>query len=75
MRLGLDLSGSQRQRVMQLNELGQICQYSLQRTMLVQYQRAHWHDQFIKKKHFKPRDWDFLFDSRFKNLKDNLTAR
>jgi hypothetical protein len=54
--LGLDLSEAQKQRVMQLNELGEMRQDALQRTILVQNQRSKWHDKYIKKKHFQPGD-------------------
>ena len=47
----------------------------MQHTILVQEQRARWHDKFIKKKKFQPGDWGFLFDSRFKNFKGMLTTR
>ena len=43
--------------------------------MLVQDQRARWHDQFIKKQHFEPGDWSLLVDYRFKNFKGKLTTR
>ena len=42
--LGLDLTKAQQQRVMQLNELDEIQQDSIQCTMLVQYQGARWND-------------------------------
>jgi hypothetical protein len=58
-----------------LNELDEIRQDAIQRTMLVQNQRRKWQDKFIKKKHFQPGDWALLFNSRFKNFKDKLTTR
>jgi transposase InsO family protein len=60
--LGLDLSEAQKKRVMQLNELGEMRQDVLQRTILVQSQRSKWHDKYIKKNHFQPGDWALLFD-------------
>jgi hypothetical protein len=57
-----------------LNELDEIRQDSIQWTILVQNQRSKWHDNFIKKKHFQPGDWDLLFDSRFKTFKGKLTT-
>jgi hypothetical protein len=73
--LGLDLSEAQKQRVMQLNELGEMRQDALQRTILVQSQRNKWHDKYIKKKHFQPGDWALLFDSKYKTFKGKLTTR
>jgi hypothetical protein len=73
--LGLDLSEAQKQRVMQLNELGEMRQDALQRTILVQNQRSKWHDKYIKKKHFQPGDWALLFDSKYKTFKGKLTTR
>jgi hypothetical protein len=71
----LDLSEAQKQRVMQLNELGEMRQDALQRTILVQSQRSKWHDKYIKKKHFQPGDWALLFDSKYKTFKGKLTTR
>jgi len=75
MQLGLNLNEAQKQRIMQLNELDEICQDVFQHTILVQNQRSKWHDKFIKKKHFQPDDWGLLFDSRFKIFKGKLTSR
>jgi hypothetical protein len=72
--LGLNLDGAQKKRSLQLNELYEIRQDAIQRTILVQNQRSKWHDKFIKKKHFQPRDWALLFDSRFKTFKGKLTT-
>jgi hypothetical protein len=60
---------------MQLNELGEIRQDALQRTILVQNQRSKWHDKYIKKKHFKPGDWALLFYSKYKTFKGKVTTR
>jgi hypothetical protein len=73
--LGIDLSEAQKQRIAQLNELDEIRQDAVQHTVLVQEQRARWHDKFIKKKVFKPGDWALLFYSRFKNFRGKLTTR
>ena len=37
----------------QLNELDEIRQEAILRTNLVQYQRAKWHDKYIKEKKFQ----------------------
>ena len=58
---------------MQINELDEIRQDALQRTMLIQNQRKTWHDKFIKQKQFNTGDWALLFDSRFKSFKGKLT--
>jgi hypothetical protein len=71
----LNLDEAQKQRVMQLNELGEIRQDALQRTILVQNQRSKWHDKYIKKKHFKPGDWALLFYSKCKTFKGKLMTR
>jgi hypothetical protein len=73
--LGLKLDEARKQRVMQLNELEEIRQDALQRTILVQNQRRKWHDKYIKKKHFQSGDWALLFDSKYKNFKGKLTTR
>jgi hypothetical protein len=75
MQLGMDLDEAQKQRLMQLNELDEIRQDALQRTMLIQDQRTKWHDKFIKKKSFHPGDWALLYDNRFKNFKGKLSTR
>src|SRR5271156_474189 len=60
---------------MQINELDEIRQDALQRTMLVQSQRKKWHDKFIKQKKFQTGDWALLFDSRYKTFRGKLTTR
>ena len=61
--------------ILQINELDEIRQDALQRTMLIQNKRNKWHDKFIKQKKFNTGDWALLFDSQFKNFKGNLTTR
>ena len=46
----MNLDEAQIQRILQINELEQIRQDALLRTMLIQNQRKAWHDKFIKKK-------------------------
>jgi len=73
--LSLNLDEAQKQRLMQLNELDEIRQDAVQRTVLIQNQRTKWHDKFLKKKTFEEGDWALLFDSRFKHFKGKLTTR
>jgi hypothetical protein len=73
--LGLDLDKAQKKWTLQLNELGEIRQDAIQRTVLVQNQRSKWHDKFIKKKQFHPGDWDLSFDSWFKTFEVKLTTQ
>ena len=73
--LGMNLDEAQKHRILQINELDEIRQDALQRTMLIQNQRKTWHDQFIKQKQFNTRYWALLFNSWFKNLKGKLTTR
>ena len=72
--LGMDLEEAQKHRVLQINELDEIRQDALQRTMLIQNQRKKWHEKFIKQKKFNTRDWALLFDSRYTNFKGKLTT-
>ena len=74
-KLGMNLDEAQKQRILQINELDEIRQDALQRTMLIQNQRKTWHDKFIKKKQFNTGDCALLFDSQFKNFKGKLTTR
>eukprot|EP00253_Pinus_taeda_P021188 PITA_21188 len=67
--LGMDLSESQKHRMEQLNERDEIRQEEILITELVQYQRAKWHDKYIKEKKFQEGDWALLFDSKFKDFK------
>eukprot|EP00253_Pinus_taeda_P033712 PITA_33712 len=67
--LGMDLSEAQKHRMEKLNELDEIRQEAILRTDLVQYQRAKWHDKYIKEKKFQEEDWELLFDSKFKDFK------
>ena len=73
--LGMDLDEAQKHRVLQINELDEIRQDALQRTMLIHNQQKTWHDKFIKKNKFNTGDWELIFDSWFKNLKGKLTTR
>ena len=72
--LGVELSEAQKERIMQLNQLEEMIQATVEQTILVQQQRAQWHDKFIKKKQFKVGDWALLFDSKFKNFKAKFTT-
>jgi hypothetical protein len=73
--LGLNPDEAQKQQALKLNELDEIRQDVIQRTILVQNHRSKWHGKFIKKNHFQPGDWAMLFDSRFKTFKEKLTTR
>ena len=73
--LGMNLDEAQKQRILQINELDELRQDALQRTMLIQNQRKTWHDKFIKKNQFNTGDWALLFDLRLKNFKGRLTTR
>jgi hypothetical protein len=50
MQLGMDLNEDKKQRLLQLNKLHEIRQYSLQGNTLIQEQRTKWHDKYIKQK-------------------------
>jgi hypothetical protein len=52
----LDLMESHTQCLQQLNELDESCLFSLQCTVVIQQQRARWHDNHIKKKSFQKGD-------------------
>jgi len=67
--LGMDLSEAQKHRMEQLNEQDEIRQEAILRTDLVQYQRAKWHDKYIKEKKFQEGYWALIFDSKFKDFK------
>jgi hypothetical protein len=58
----MDLYEAQQWRMMQLNELDEVQQDSLQQTRMVQQQMIKWHDKFIRKKEFQVGDWALLFD-------------
>eukprot|EP00253_Pinus_taeda_P029632 PITA_29632 len=54
--LRMDLSEAQKHRMEQLNELNEIRQEAILRTDLVQYQRAKWHEKYIKERKFQEGD-------------------
>ena len=60
--------------MLQINELDEIRQDALQRTMLIQNQLKPWHDKFIKEKQFNTGDWELLFNSWFTNFKGKLST-
>ncbi len=70
--LGLDLSEKHKHRLEQFNELDEIRQDAVQRTSIVQQQRAKWHDKYIKEKKYQEGDWALLFDSKFKYFQGKL---
>ena len=63
-KVGLDLNEAQAKRLQQINELDEIRLSALQHTVLIQQQRAKWHDALIKEKIFHKGDWALLYDSR-----------
>eukprot|EP00253_Pinus_taeda_P005628 PITA_05628 len=72
---GLNLNEAQTNRLQQINELDEIILSALQRTALIQQQRAKWHDALIKKKIFHEGDWALLYDSRFHDFPGKLQTR
>ena len=48
---------------------------AIERTSIVQKQRAKWHDQCIRRKYFKEGEWDLLYESIFKTFKGKLRTR
>ena len=70
--MGLDLKEAQAKRLQQINELDEIRLSALQHTMLIQKQRAKWHDALIKEKIFHEGDWALLYDSRFHDFPGKL---
>jgi hypothetical protein len=70
--LGLNLDEAQKQRIIQLNELGEIRQNAFQRTILIQNQRRKWHDKYIKKKHFNQGIGHCSLTPNIKVSKENL---
>jgi hypothetical protein len=59
---------------MQLNQLYEMRQETVEHNTLIQQQRKHWHDKYIKKKQFKDGDWALLFYSKFKYFKAKFTT-
>ena len=72
--LGMDLSEAQQEIILQLNQLDEMRQAAIEHNILIQQQRAQWHDKFIKKKQFHIGDWALLFDSKFKDFKAKFTT-
>jgi hypothetical protein len=73
--IGLDLTEAHKQCLQQLNELDEACMSTLQRTTVIQQQRASWHDKHIKKKYFQKGDWALLYDSKFQDFPGKLQTR
>jgi len=72
--VGLDLSVAHKHQLEQLKELDEIHLIVVQNTIAFQQQQTKWHDKFIKKKVFQKGDWVLLYDSRFKDFKENLCS-
>ena len=60
--LGMNLDEAHKQRILHINELDEIRQDALQRTMLIQNLQKTWHDKLIKQKKFNTGDWELLFN-------------
>eukprot|EP00253_Pinus_taeda_P011944 PITA_11944 len=73
--LDLDLSHSQRERLMQLNGLYELRMQALLHSEVTQLQRKVWHDRHLNDKQFQLGDWALLYDSRHKDFKGNLRTR
>jgi hypothetical protein len=63
------------QCLQQLNELYEAHMFSLQRTIIIQQQRASWNDKHIKRKSFQKGDWALLYDSIFQDFPRKLQTR
>ena len=61
--------------MLQLNGLHEFRVHALLHTEVVQLQRKIWHDKNIKKKQFQEGNWEFLYDSRYKDFKGKLRTR
>ena len=56
MALDIDLPVAQRERLLHLNSLDEMCKATLEHTKLVQKQRKQWHDSHIINKQFQVGD-------------------
>jgi hypothetical protein len=73
--VGLDISEAQKNRIEQINELGNICQVAIHQISLVQQQRDKWHDEFIKERSLKKDIGPFCLIRDITILKVNSTPR
>eukprot|EP00253_Pinus_taeda_P022156 PITA_22156 len=73
--VGLDLNEAQSNRLQQINEPDGIRFFAFQHIVLIQQQRARWHDALIKKKFFHEGDCALLYDSRFQDFLGKLQTR
>lgn len=71
-KLDMDLTVAQKEILHNLNTLDEIMMEAMHHTEVVQKQRIRWLDQFIKIKEFSVGDWDFLYESRYKDYKGKL---
>ena len=67
--LNIDISNSQKERLLQLNELDEFRMQALLHTEVVQLQRKVWNDKNIKENTFQEGYWASLYGSRFKYFK------
>eukprot|EP00253_Pinus_taeda_P036248 PITA_36248 len=73
--LDLDLSHTQRERLLQLNGLDEHRMQALLHSEVFQLQRKIWHDRHLNEKQFQPGDWALLYDSRYKYSKRKLRTK
>lgn len=70
--LDLDVTTTQKERLLQLNCLDEFTMQALLHTKVIQLQRKFCYDNNIKEKTFQEMDWALLYDSRFKCFEGNL---
>ena len=73
--LNLDLTNSQKERLLQLNGLDEFRMQALLHTEVVQLQRKVLHGKNIKEKTFQEGYWVLLYDLKFKDFKGKLMTR
>ena len=70
--LDIDLLAAQRECLLHLNSLDEMCKTTLEHTELVQKPRKQCHDSHIIIKQFQVGDSTLLYDSRFKDIPGTL---
>ena len=66
--LDIELPVAQRERLLHLNSLDEVCRDALECTEIIKKKRKEWHDFHIINKQFQVCDWALLYDSRFKDM-------
>ena len=70
--LNIELPTTQREHLLHLNSLDEMCKATLECIVIIQKKRKQWHHSHISNKQFQVGDWALLYDSKFEDMPSKL---